>query len=148
MAKKALTEQKPSRVLEILRKEYPFERIALGILGALVIVLGVYLVEGRLLTIRLTNWWIFNTDTKILIFSIFVIAIGALSFFMAIWPFFVPSFGEMKKVTWPGRSMILNHTARVFGFILSISAFFIVSDWAIRGVQLLWNDHIAGWLGL
>ena len=132
MAKLQIPEKKPSRVMEILRKEYPFERILLGILGALVIILGVYLIEGDVLEIRLTNWWIFNTDTKQLIFSIIVIVVGVVSLFMSIWPFFVPSFGEMKKVTWPNRKTILNHTARVFGFILLLSLFFVLVDWPLR----------------
>ncbi len=132
MAKLPTPESKPNRVIEILKKEYPFERILLGVLGALVIILGVYLIEGDVLQIRLTNWWIFNTDTKQLIFSIIVIVVGVVSFFMAIWPFFVPSFGEMKKVTWPNRKTILNHTARVFGFIILLSLFFLLLDWPLR----------------
>ena len=140
--------KKPSKVLEILRKEYPFERILLGILGAFVVILGVYLIEGSVLEIRLTNWWIFNTAGKILAFSIFVILVGAVSLVMSLWPFFTPSFAEMKKVTWPNRTTILNHSARVFGFILFIAAFFIMSDWAIRGIVELWGNTIAPWLGL
>ncbi len=131
MSTKQVKEQKPNRVLEILRKEYPFERILLGVLGAFVLILGVYLVEGRVLSIRLTSWWIFNTELKRTIFAIFVILVGTVSFIMAIWPFFVPSVSEMKKVTWPNRRTILNHTARVFGFILFISFFFIVIDYGL-----------------
>ncbi|MCF7925143.1 MAG: preprotein translocase subunit SecE [Candidatus Izimaplasma sp.] len=131
MAKKP-TDLKPNKVLEILKKEYPFERVLLGVLGILVTVLGVYLIEGSVLEIRYTDLWIFNTPTKILIFSIFVIVIGAVSFFMAVWPFFVPSFVEMKKVSWPGQNTILNHSARVFGFIIIISLFFVVADFGLR----------------
>lgn len=135
MAKKIeIPEKKPSRVLEILRTEYPFERILLGVLGALVIILGVYLIEGNLLQIRLTSWFIFSTATRRLIFSILVIIVGAVSFVMAIWPFFVPSFAEMKRVTWPGRKMILNHSARVFGFIIVLSLFFVLIDWPLRDI--------------
>lgn len=129
---KKVLDKKPNRVLEILRKEYPFEKILLGVLGALVIILGVYLVEGTVLEIRLTNWWIFNTDGKILAFSIFVIVIGAVSLVMALWPFFQPSLVEMKKVTWPNRKTILNLSTRVFGFIIVISMFFIIIDFALR----------------
>jgi preprotein translocase subunit SecE len=123
-------EQKENKVLAILRKEYPFEKILLGVLGALVIVLGVYLIEGEVLEIRLTSWWIFNTEIKRLIFAIFVIVVGAISFVMAIWPFFTPSFSEMRKVSWPNRSTILNHSARVFGFIIILSLFFVLADLA------------------
>lgn len=135
MAKLNLPEKKPSRVLEILRKEYPFERVLLGVLGILVVVLGVYILESQVLTIRLTDWWIFNTDLKITIFSWIVIVIGAVSFVMAIWPFFVPSISELrKKVTWPNQKTILNHSARVFGFIIVLSLFFVLVDWPLREI--------------
>lgn len=131
MAKKP-TDLKSNKVLEILKKEYPFERVLLGVLGILVLVLGVYLVEGSRLQIRYTDLWIFNEEYKITIFSIFVIVIGAISFLMAIWPFFVPSFAEMRKVSWPGRDMILNHSARVFGFIIVLALFFVLADFGLR----------------
>jgi len=128
MAKKELQEHKPNRVIEILKTEYPFERILLGVLGAFVLILGVYLVEGETLTIRLTSWWIFNTELKRTIFSIFIIVIGVIAFLMAVWPFFVPSFAEMRKVSWPKRKTILNHSARVFGFIIFVALFFVLID--------------------
>ena len=128
MAKKELQEQKPNRVLEILRTEYPFERILLGVLGALVLILGVYLVEGEVLTIRLTTWWIFNTELKRTIFAAFIIVVGVVAFLMAVWPFFTPSVSEMRKVSWPKRKTILNHSARVFGFIIFVALFFVLID--------------------
>jgi preprotein translocase subunit SecE len=132
MAKKQVETSKTSKVIEILRKEYPFEQILLGILGLLVIVLGVYLIEGVRFQITLTSWWIFNTATKRLLFSIFIVVLGTVSFFMAVWPFIVPSIAEMKKVTWPGQKAILNHVARVFGFIIFISLFFVLFDIPLR----------------
>lgn len=126
---KTVQEQKPNKVIEILKKEYPFERILLGVLGVFVILLGVYLVDGKeLISIKLTSWWIFNTDLKRTLFATFIILVGSFAFFMAVWAFFVPSFAEMKKVTWPSRSTIANHSARVFGFIIVLSLFFVVID--------------------
>ncbi|MCK5761836.1 MAG: preprotein translocase subunit SecE [Candidatus Izimaplasma sp.] len=127
MAKKT-EEIKKNKVLEILKKEYPFEKILLGVLGAIVVILGIYLVEGTVLEIRYTDWWIFNSPLKVTIFSIFVIVIGVISFLLSIWPFFVPSFGEMKKVSWPNKVVISNHSARVFGFIFVIGMFFVAID--------------------
>lgn len=132
MAKNHVEEPKTNKIIEILKTEYPFERILLGVLGAFVLVLGVYLVEGTVLTIRLTNWWIFNTELKRTIFAIFVILIGSGSLILALWPFFLPSLAEMKKVTWPNRSTILNHSARVFGFIIVLSVFFVLADLGLR----------------
>ena len=128
---KTVQEQKPNKVIEILRKEYPFERILLGILGAFVLILGVYLVEGEVLSIRLTSWWIFNSEIKRTIFAIFIILVGTFAFLLSVWAFFVPSVAEMKKVTWPNRSTILNHSARVFGFIIILSMFFVIIDYGL-----------------
>ena len=125
---KTVQEHKPNKVIEILKREYPFERILLGVLGAFVLILGVYLVEGEVLQIKLTSWWIFNSELKRTIFAVLIILVGTIAFFMSIWAFFVPSFAEMKKVTWPKRKTILNHSARVFGFIIFLSLFFIVID--------------------
>lgn len=130
MAKKT-EEIKKNKVLEILKKEYPFEKILLGILGAIVLVLGIYLVEGTILEIKFTDWWIFDSPLKVTIFSISVIVIGTLSFLLSVWPFFVPSIAEMKKVSWPNRVMIANHSARVFGFIFLIGFFFVLIDFGL-----------------
>lgn len=127
MAKKVV-EVKKNKMLEILQKEYPVEKLLLGVLGAIVLILGIYLIEGKILEIRYTDLWIFNSSTKILIFSIFVVLIGSVAFIMAVYPFFVPSVAEMKKVSWPTKNIVLNHSLRVFGFILVIAFFFVILD--------------------
>jgi len=136
---KNVEESKKSKVLEILRKEYPFEKLLLGVLGVIVLVLGVYLVQGTVLEIRYTDLWIFNTPLKITIFSIFVIVIGAVSFLLAVWPFFVPSFAEMKKVSWPNGKTIFNHSLRVFGFIIILALFFVIIDFGLRPLFIWLN---------
>ena len=128
---KTVQEHKPNKVIEILKREYPFERILLGVLGAFVLILGVYLVEGEVLQIKLTSWWIFNSELKRTLFAIFIILVGTFAFFISVWAFFVPSFAEMKKVTWPNRNTILNHSARVFGFIIILSLFFVLIDFGL-----------------
>jgi preprotein translocase SecE subunit len=133
MAKK-VEEIKKNKVLEILQKEYPVEKLLLGVLGAIVLILGIYLLEGQVLEIRYTDLWIFNSSTKILIFSIFVVLIGAVAFLLAVYPFFVPSFAEMKKVSWPTKNVIVNHSLRVFGFMLLIAFFFVLVDWPLSEI--------------
>ncbi len=134
MANKQLPQSKTSKVLEILRTEYPFERVLLGVLGLLVVLLGVYLLEGTMIAITRTEWWIFNAEWKRTMFSIIVIVLGTISFFMAVWPFFAPSIAEMKKVSIPNRNTTLNHIARVFGFIIFLSLFFTLLDWPLRKI--------------
>jgi len=138
-------EKKGNKVLAILMKEYPAERILMGVLGIIVIILGVYLIQGDILTIQnSTDWWnswVFGSDTGILIFSIFIVVVGVVSFFVAIWPFFVPSFAEMKKVTWPSGTTLKNHSARVYGFILFLAMMFVIFDLALKPLFFWLNSY-------
>ena len=128
--------QNGNKVLEILTNEYPFERVLMGVLGLIVLILGVYLVQGDTLTINTQddwwNSWVFGTELGITIFSWFIIVVGTVAFFVSIWPFFTPSFSEMKKVTWPNGATIRNHSARVFGFIIFLALLFLLFDTALR----------------
>lgn len=121
-------EKKSFNVLNILKKEYPFEGILLGLLGALVLVLGVYIFEGEVLEVRLTEWWIFNAPWKIITFSFIIMAIGAAALIYAVAPFFIPGLKEMNKVSWPTRIMLNNYLSRVFGFLLLLAVMFILYD--------------------
>lgn len=132
MAKEKVQQQDGSKVLRILRTEYKFEGIILGVLGLLVAVLGVYLIQGDLLTIRWTDFVLFDAEWKIIVFGSIVTFIGLASFLMAVWPFFVPSWKERKKISWPKKDTVLNHSARVYGFIIFVVLFFVLVDWPLR----------------
>ena len=121
-------DKKPNKIIEILKTEYPFEGVLLGFLGILVLIIGAYIFEGQVLVIRLTSLWIFNTPLKITIFSIIVMVVGAGAIALAFSPFFVPGIKEMKRVSWPTRKTFLNHTARVFGFMVFLGLMFVLYD--------------------
>jgi preprotein translocase SecE subunit len=127
-------EKKSFKVLEILRREYPFEGVLLAMLGGLVLVLGVYIFEGEVLRVTLTDWWIFNAPWKITTFSIIVMLIGLSALVYALAPFFLPGLKEMNKVSWPNRVMTNNYLARVFGFLVFLAAVFIVFDFVLQPI--------------
>lgn len=127
-------EKKVSRVLEILKKEYPFEGVLLAVLGALVMVLGVYIFESRILVITLDHWWIFNTQFKIRVFSVIVMLIGAAALVYAVLPFLAPSVKEMGRVSWPTKKTMINHSSRVFGFIIFLGIMFLIYDSMFRPI--------------
>jgi len=133
MADRIKKEQK-SKVMDILKKDYPFEKFLLGALGLFVLIMGVYLLQGDIIRINNTDLWIFDNATKIKIFEIFVVVLGAVAFLLAVYPFFVPSISEMKKVSWPTGKIIANHSARVFGFIIFLSLTFMLYDFVFRPV--------------
>lgn len=146
----AKEERKGSRVWEIITKDYPAERILMGILGVIVIVFGVYIIGGvsnpdtAWLRIQNTDGvllgFLFGSSTRILIFAWFIILVGTLSFGMAVWPFVQPSISEMKRVSWPTNKVIRNHSARVYGFILFLVVMFLV-------YELIWTNVFAALRG-
>lgn len=126
--KKKNPQDKVSKVLEVLKKEYPFEGLLLGFLGALVLVLGVYIFEGDVLEIQYTDLWIFDSALKITIFSIIVMLVGTIALLVSVGPFFLPGLKEMNRVTWPNKPTTYNNLSRVFGFIIILSIMFILYD--------------------
>ncbi len=125
---------KKSKVLEVLKKEYPFESLLLGLLGSLVLVLGIYIFEGRHLTIRWTDLWIFATALRVNIFAIIVMLIGVAALFVALSPFFFPGLKEMRRVSWPKKQTMYEHTARVFGFVILLGLMFMIYDLVLRPI--------------
>lgn len=131
MAKK-VEEKKQSKVLEVLTTEYKAEGIILAVLGLVVIVTGAYVLQNTIVTFNDSIFGILDEQWKINVFAWFVIALGAAAFIISVWPFFVPSIGEMKKVSWPDRDTLLNHTARVFGFIIFLALFFLALELGLK----------------
>lgn len=127
-------EKKSFKVLDILKREYPFEGVLLAFLGALVLVLGVYIFEGQVLEVTLTDWWIFNAPWKVTTFSVIVMLIGLSALVYALMPFFLPGLKEMNKVSWPNRIMTNNYLARVFGFLLFLAFVFILFDFVLQPI--------------
>lgn len=141
MAKK---DQEGNRILQILTTEYPIDRVLVVIMGLLVTVVGYYLVSGhtypnstvQVLQISNTDsWWsswIFGTDTGITIFSWFILVMGVGALLLGLYPYFKPSFKEMKRVTWPNGGVIKNNSLRVFGFILFLVFVFVVFEAGLK----------------
>lgn len=125
-------EEKVSKILEILKKEYPFEGLILGVLGAMVLVLGIYILEGDVLRITMTDFFLFATGLRRTLFSIAVIIFGAAALLVAVVPFFLPGFKELRRVSWPNKETMANHTARVFGFVIFLGLLFVLYDFVFR----------------
>jgi len=47
----------------------------------------------------------------------------------------------MRKVSWPNKKMIANHSARVFGFIFVIGFFFIIYE-TVFNPLFIWLNSI------
>jgi preprotein translocase SecE subunit len=129
-------EEKRSRVMEILKKEYKFENILLMILAPVLVLYGVYIVLNKFGTVSFDEVlgssgykfidWFFQTDLARILTGSFLILIGSLVILFLAWPLVRPSVSEMKKVSWPTSKVLGINSVRVFAFLLFLMAVFIL----------------------
>lgn len=134
-------EQKHSRVMEILRKEYAFENWLLAILSPVLILYGVYIVSGKFGSVNLTAIlgnsdigiidFFFETDLKRILTGSFLILVGSLVIIYLAIPVLRPSIAEMKKVSWPTGKELATDSSRVFGFLIFLILVFMLYGFAL-----------------
>jgi len=139
-ARLAMTpEEKRSRVMEILKKEYKFENWLLAILSPVLILYGVYIILAKFGTATIPLGqsgidfidWFFKTDLARILTGSFLIVIGTLVIVYLAIPILKPSLAEMKKVTWPTAKILGGNAVRVFGFLLFLMFLFVVYGFAL-----------------
>jgi len=134
-------DEKHSRIMEILKKEYAFENWLLAILSPVLILYGVYIILGKFGSVDLTTAlgssgygfidFFFETDLKRILTGVFLILVGTLVIIFLAIPVMRPSISEMKKVSWPtGRELGID-TIRVFGFLVFLILVFMIYGFAL-----------------
>ncbi len=131
--------QKPNRALDLLTKEYKYENLFLLILAIFAIVLGALLVKQVL-----------NIDNSFPVIGEFqkqfawvLIALGIISLVLVAWPFYKPSFGEIKHIRGYKRAEYLINVLRVVVFILILVAFFWLCDYLLQDLFL---NNVQDWV--
>ncbi len=127
-------EQKHSRVMEILKKEYAFENWLLAILSPVLVLYGVYIVLGKFGSVDLTAIlgrsevafidFFFETTLKRVLTGSFLILVGVLVIVYLILPILRPSLAEMKKVSWPSAASLAGDSSKVFTFLVFLMVVF------------------------
>ena len=121
------------RFWKIIKEEQPFENWLLGILATLLLIISIYMLMGSIgsntfaktyFDVQQSGWWIFNAKWKVITFSSIVMAgcIGSILFVLI--PIFIPSFKDLKYVTWPTKKVLVVNSTIVIGFILFCMAIF------------------------
>lgn len=139
-APKQMIERKQSRVWETLKKEYTFENWLLAVLAPILLLYGVYIVMGKFGTVPFSNLgstgvsiidFFFNSTLKRVLTGSFLILIGLLVIIYLFIPYVKPSISEMKKVSWPTTKILAENTAKVFTFLLFLTAVFLIYGFAL-----------------
>lgn len=132
MAKKVTTGQTPettekkkkNRLAEVFMKDYKYEGLILLILSIIAIVLGTLILVGTLVIDPSIP--LIGDHPKL--FSWILVGLGAISFVLAIWPYYKPSVEEVKRVNWPTWKQFGYDSLVVLIFIAVLSVFYALID--------------------
>ncbi len=106
-------EEKINRLAEFFFSEHKIWDILGLFAGIFAVLVGFMLLVGEL---RITDG-VFIIGEYPTIFAWMVFLLGVVLLIMIGWPFYEPSIAELKKVTYPSKAKLINHTARTFGFM-------------------------------
>lgn len=129
--------QKPKKsfIKNVFTKDYKYENLILLILAIIAMVLGFMVIDGDL-TI---NEKVYFIGEYPMVFAWILFILGAVSLLLSIWPFFKPSIGELKKVSWPSASTVFKNTAIVFAYVLIVAVFFVLADILLNQVVVFFQ---------
>ncbi|MFA6627080.1 MAG: preprotein translocase subunit SecE [Bacilli bacterium] len=122
-------EKKPNRLVTVFTKEYKHESLILLFLALVSIILGSLFLSGDL-----SADGVFLIGDYPKVFAWILISLGGLSVLLAIWPYYKPSFEEVRRVTWPTKGIIIQNSLTALLFSLIMAFFFAIAD---NLVQLL-----------
>ena len=70
----------------------------------------------------------YETLFSTVVFAWVLFILGVLSLLLSVFPFFKPSFSELKRVNWPTAGKVFKNFMIVFAYIIILSIFFIAAD--------------------
>ena len=115
--KDTLDKPKRNKLLEVLSQDYKAENILLALIAIIAMAFSVMILSGEL-TIR-DNYPLLGAYPKV--FAIILLVISVLGLLVVLWPFYEPSLGEIRKITWAKPRELYQDLFRVVVFM----AFFV-----------------------
>ena len=131
---KVSDDDKKSRILEILSKDYKWESYLFIFLSIVLIILGTFILNGTL-TVKQEIVIIGQYPTA---FAWVLVTLGVLSLVYAAYPFLKLSFPELKKVKWPTWSKFLSDSFKTFIFMVIFTLLFLMFDIIISELLGKW----------
>ena len=131
IAKKHAKMEGKSRIIEYLMEEHKWENYVFLAVSVITLVLGTLILAGTL-TVK-ENMPLIGDYPKA--FAWILVGIAGLGVLYALYPFFKPSFPELKKITWIKGWKFVGNIIRTFLFIIIFALLFLLYDAFIQ--QLL-----------
>lgn len=137
-----------SRVWAFIKEDHKFENWLLFALALVLLVLSLYILlagignamgdDGSVNTfadtffdISLSGWGIFNKPWKVILISSIIVAISLASIVYCIWPVCVPSFKELRFVTWTDKKTLFVNSLTVITFVVFLTVLFYLFNLAL-----------------
>src|SRR5690554_4086371 len=128
MAIKKKNQEQKNKLLEILSTEYKGESLILGILATITAGLAVMII-GNVQGFHIPeDFPILGGSPNDMIFAWSVLVIALLGLALVIYPFFLPAFPEIRKITWPSWALYLDNAVRVLIFVAIVTGFVAAID--------------------
>ena len=135
-------EKEKKSIMSKVFSEYKYEGLIFLIIALVGIVVGVELLIG--VNTNGSEGLAVNEDFFFIgaypkVFAWMIIILGTLLLVFSIWPYYKPSFGEIKRVSWPTKKVMLENTLVVLAFILILAFLFIGYDALLNQVVKLFQ---------
>lgn len=112
--KDTLDQPKRNKLLEVLSQDYRAENVLLALIAVIAMAFSVMILSNTL-NVK-DNYPILGAYPKV--FAIILLVISTLGLLVVIWPFYEPSFGEFKKITWAKPKELYEDLFRVIVFMI------------------------------
>ena len=128
--KDTLDKPKRNKLLEVLSQDYKAENIFLAFIAIIAMAFSIMILSGTL-NVK-DNYPLLGSYPKV--FAIILLIISTLGLLVVIWPFYQPSFGEVRKITWARPHELYEDLFRVFVFMIFFVFILLFFDIICRSV--------------
>ena len=128
--KDTLDKPKRNKLLEVLSQDYKAENIFLAFIAIIAIAFSIMILSGTL-NVK-DNYPLLGAYPKV--FAIILLVISTLGLLVVIWPFYQPSLGEIRKITWAKPHELYEDLFRVFVFMIFFVFILLFFDIICRSI--------------
>lgn len=126
--------EKRNYFLEFFAKEYKGENLILLVLAIFAVVLGALIISGTLVVYE--EFFLIGLKQG-KVFAWILIALGSVSIILVAYPFYYPSFGEIKHIKGYTKVDYLKNTLSVLVFIVIVALVFFLYDLGLNPLMEL-----------
>ncbi|MCR5307634.1 MAG: preprotein translocase subunit SecE [bacterium] len=126
--KDTLDQPKRNKLLEVLSQDYRAENIFLALIAIVAMAFSVMILSGTL-NVK-DNYPLLGAYPKV--FAIILLIISTLGLAVVLWPFYEPSLGEFKKITWAKAKEFYEDLFRVIVFMIFLVFILLFFDIVCR----------------